>query len=76
MKTLFKITVSLLLLTSCMTPLATRAPNNVVVDKDKNIFNGYFLKVEKNDKQTVIQVSRKEFRMYQVGDTIRRENKR
>jgi len=62
--------IFLLLLTSCVPSLYERTGKSVVVDKYWNFSSGYFLTIERGDVLYDYKVTRKEYKMYNDGDTI------
>lgn len=61
----------LITLLGCVTPLNQRVPECVIKDKGKNFFKGYYYISEHDSNYLYIVVSKKEWKQYEIGDTIK-----
>ena len=65
------IMTAMVILTSCMPTIESRVHECVILDKHHNFFTGYWFESRKDTSVLFIQVSRKEYKYYAEGDTIK-----
>ena len=65
------IMTAMVILTSCMPTVESRVHECVIQDKHHNFFTGYWFESRKDTSVLFIQVSRKEYKYYEAGDTIK-----
>jgi len=71
MKTLITLILLSILTVSCMPTIESRVHECVILDKHHNFFTGYWFESRKDTSVLFIQVSRKEYKYYEVLDTIK-----
>ena len=71
MKTLLTLIFLSILVTSCMPTVESRVHECVILDKHHDFFTGYWFESVNGTSVLYIQVSRKEYKYYEAGDTIK-----